>query len=538
MFRSASIYGYNTAVISAEGGVCMKQKIERWGVLLVCLLLLLSGCKADLTQESSNLSTVIGTTEQMPISNVSESTLPEANPQPQWEIPQYVGAPYTEIHMETFKAISSFAGPQPEKIDEHYFEVCMIGVPQDSGLLEENDVWSYLAETAPVDFNSQQFSQAQKIRDYFEDRGCPITCYKILRGSRKLPIYKPYSRSLSTGKQAKTKNKDYVRDVEFVYAEASDGQPLYIGWLALTDFSGIISDESVQGIRFRKGNILVGNNTTFAKYFPSEGHNANRMFAGEIHALHTDLIPNSQRDDFEPNAIYGELRQALSKWAGEINKKYRRGMSEATSALRRLNKLNAAQKDLEEKIDSGAITSDEKREQIAEQLKQIAKKREAEEKTVRKAQERGTFDAERKETIEKVLAQTETASKKMASLNKKVVNADYATKHDLPSSYSRDERKLYQRIITVIDTFFTDDPQTAEKLREAIQCHFCLSEGSVTAFIDTTFNQIFCIETKTIFRKHLIIALRKAGEAFFQKPDDGFQNCRAALLTKVRFRKK
>ena len=80
-----------------------------------------------------------------------------------------------------------------------------------------------------------------------------------------------------------------------------------------------------------------------------------------------------------------------------------------------------------------------------------------------------TFDAERKETVEKVLAQTETASKKMTSLNKKVVNADYATKHDLPSSYSRDERKLYQRIITVIDTFFTEDPQTAEKLREAIK---------------------------------------------------------------------
>lgn len=371
--------------------------------------------------------------------------------------------------METFKAISNFADPQPEEIDEHYFEVNMIGVPQDSGLLEESDVWGYLAETAPVDFNSQQFSQAQKIRDYFEDHGCPIPCYKILRGSRKLPIYKPYSRSISTGKQAKTKNKDYVRDVEFVYAEASDGQPLYIGWLALTDFSGIISDESVQGIRFRKGNILVGNNTTFVKYFPSEGHNANRMFAGEIHVLHMDLIPNSQRDDFEPNAIYGELRQALGKWAGEINKKYRRGMSEATSALRRLNQLNAAQKDLEDKIDSGAITSDEKREQIAEQLKQIAKKREAEERTVRKAQERGTFDAERNETVEKVLVQTETASKKMTSLNKKVVNADYATKHDLPSSYSRDERKLYQRIITVIDTFFTDDPQTAEKLREAIK---------------------------------------------------------------------
>lgn len=94
--------------------------------------------------------------------------------------------------METFKAISRFADPQPENKNEHYFEVQLMGISLDSGLLEENTVWNYLSETAPVDFNSQQFSQAQKIRDYFSEHGCPITCYKILRGSRKLPIYKPY----------------------------------------------------------------------------------------------------------------------------------------------------------------------------------------------------------------------------------------------------------------------------------------------------------------------------------------------------------
>ena len=371
--------------------------------------------------------------------------------------------------METFMAISSFSNPQPEEQDEHYFEVQLIGVPAESGLLDENAVWSYLAETAPVDFNSQQFSQAQKIRDEFETHGCPITCYRILRGSRKMPIYKPYSRTLSTGKQAKTKNRDHVRDVEFIYAEASDGRPLYMGWLAITDFSGIIADESVQGIRFRKGNILIGDHVTFVKYFPSEGHNANRMFAGEIHALHDGLIPNSQRDDFEPNAVYGELKRSLNKWAGEINKKYRRGTSEATAALRKLNQLNADQKELEEKINTGAITSDEKREQIADKLRQIAQKREVEERTVRKALERGTFDADRMETVEKTLSQTESATKKVTAINKKIVNADYATKNDLPTSYSRDERKLYQRIIAVIDTFFADAPQTAEELREAIK---------------------------------------------------------------------
>ena len=165
---------------------------------------------------------------------------------------------------------------------------------------------------------------------------------------------------MSTGKQVRTKNKDYVRDVEFVYQEAKDGKPLYIGWLAITDFSGVISDEAVQGIRLRKGNILVGNGTTFAKFFPSEGHNANRMFAGEIHVLHDELVPNSQRDDFEPSAVYNEMREYLAVWAGSINKKYRRGTSEATSALRNLNKLNAEQQELEQSIDSGAITSDEK----------------------------------------------------------------------------------------------------------------------------------------------------------------------------------
>ena len=370
--------------------------------------------------------------------------------------------------METFKAISAFE-EQPEDSNEHYFEVRLLGVPHESGLLDEDDVIRYLSETAPIDFDSQQFPQARKIRDHFSEKGFPITCYKILRGARKKPIYKLYSRSLSTGKQGRTKAKDYVRDVEFIYKEASDGKPLYIGWLAITDFSGVISDESVQGIRFRKGNILVGSGTTFANFFPSEGHNANRMFAGEIHVLHDELVPNSQRDDFEPSTAYNEMRKSLSEWAGMINRKYRRGTSEATSALRNLTKLNEEQKELEGKIDSGAITSDEKREQIAERLEKIARTREKEEKTVRKAMERGTFDDERKETVEKALSQTEAATKKVTALNTKIVNAGYATKNDLPSSYSRDERKLYQRIISIIDSYFASEPQTAEALREEIK---------------------------------------------------------------------
>lgn len=81
----------------------------------------------------------------------------------------------------------------------------------------------------------------------------------------------------------------------------------------------------------------------------------------------------------------------------------------------------------------------------------------------------GTIDIDRKETIEKTLSQTEKANKNVVILNNKITNSDYATKNDLPSSYNRDERKLYQRIISVIDTYFSDSPKTAEELREKIK---------------------------------------------------------------------
>ena len=373
--------------------------------------------------------------------------------------------------METFREISRFER-QPEDADEHYFEVQLYGVTEDSGLLSEDSVKKYLAETAPVDFNGQEFIQASRVRDFFNRNGHPITSYKILWGTRKLPIYKLYSRYLTTGKQERTKNKDGVRDVEFVCEKSEDGTPLFIGWIAVTDFSGTISDEAIQGIRFRKGNILVGDNTTFARFFPTtgqEGQRANRMFAGEIHVLHPGITPNSQRDDFEAGPAYTEMKNLLNQWAGQLNRKYRRGTSDANSALRRLGQINEEQKQLEKQISSGAITSDERREQLAEQLESISRRRDAEKKKVERALERGTFDEERKETVARTLSQTETATRKTRSLAASIINAEYGTKYDLDSSYSRDERKLYQRIIAIIDEFFADDPDTAKTLREKLK---------------------------------------------------------------------
>ncbi len=134
-----------------------------------------------------------------------------------------------------------------------------------------------------------------------------------------------------------------------------------------------------------------------------------------------------------------------------------------------MEQINDEQKKLEEQVRSGAITSDERREQLTEQLESISRRRNAAQKEVQRALERGTFDDERKETVKKALSQTEKATKRTRSLATRIVNAEYGTKNDLDSSYSRDERKLYQRIIAIIDEFFANDPDTAKALREKLK---------------------------------------------------------------------
>ena len=374
--------------------------------------------------------------------------------------------------VDVIKAVTTYESAETENEDSHYFEVVMEGIISEADiLLDEEAVNTYLSVVAPVDFNSQKFPKASEIKSKYQQMGYTIPTYRIFFGTRKLPIYKPYSLRLDTSVgQSRTKENELVRTVEYFTKTSTDGTLLYIGWLAITDFSGSIKDEKVRGIRFRKANILVGDENLFNKFFPSEGYRANKMFAGEIHVLSTEIIPNSRRDDFEQlGPHYTEMEEALTEWAGSINKKYRRGTSSATSAIRTIKQLNQEQHDLVLQVSEGAISSETKREELAKQIEKIEKKRAEAEKTVRKAIETGTFDSIKVQSVQELLEVTEQEKKKLPEIASQVVNAGYATKNDLPSSYSREVRKVYERIINVIDSYFADNPSTAAELREAIK---------------------------------------------------------------------
>ena len=70
---------------------------------------------------------------------------------------------------------------------------------------------------------------------------------------------------------------------------------------------------TIQGIRVRQGNILIGDRTTCNSYFKEERFNG--WIIGELHVLDPELIANSRRDDFEKNDAYYFLINNLKDWA-------------------------------------------------------------------------------------------------------------------------------------------------------------------------------------------------------------------------------
>jgi hypothetical protein len=73
----------------------------------------------------------------------------------------------------------------------------------------------------------------------------------------------------------------------------------------------------------------------------------------------------------------------------------------------------------------------------------------------------------KKPTPKAYLKESANIKKVIVDLENKIINTDYSTKTDLPSSYSKNERELYQVIIAVIDK--NTDKDIAEMLREKIK---------------------------------------------------------------------
>jgi len=358
---------------------------------------------------------------------------------------------------------------EPEKQEAHYFRVVLEDVlEQFDELLDEKKVDYYLATVAPVTFDGQRFLHAKGINAEFDNSGHPIECYKVLLNTRQKPISKQYTTHFKTGHQQRNKKDDKILSIQFFEDTMPDGSLMYKGWYAITNFYGSVNNEYMCGIRIRKGNILIGGESTFAKFFSTEGAVKNRWFIGEVHIYNADVLPNAKRDDFERNSAYEMLRISLSEKAYEINKDHRRLMSDYHSAIKKVETNLSRLQQIQERVSNNQVQTEVERDKLLKDKSDIEKNLEIDKKDLNRVIHKNSLDEQYKIKAEKLLGKTTSAEKIIIEIETKIVNSVPRTRSDLPSNYSGKEKKLYGRIMETIFEFFGNDIKQAEKLRERI----------------------------------------------------------------------
>lgn len=186
----------------------------------------------------------------------------------------------------------------PEKESEHYFEVTLEGVNRDyRDLLNPKAISDYLREVAPIDY-SMKFknvlvlpSISNAVDSVYADLYAGIGNVTIcVNGSTELR--KRYNLKVDgTG--------DEIDSLDFFSVETDEGNLLAWGWYAVTPFTKQIPvTDTNRGIRLRKHNIQLGTSDLLNKYFGEA--RGNNYFYGEIHAVHPNLRPNSDRSGLAP----------------------------------------------------------------------------------------------------------------------------------------------------------------------------------------------------------------------------------------------
>ena len=147
-------------------------------------------------------------------------------------------------------------------------------------------------------------------------RGLKVSEYNIfIEAEEKIQLYKNYSDSFLADRVRKSEDK--IEDIEEKVFKDNKGEVLAILWFAKTGYSGTIQNDTVKGIRLRKGNIQLGERTVLNSFFKDERFNG--WLIGELHIVSTNLIPNARRDNLEKTDDYYNLQGQLRNWGDEIS---------------------------------------------------------------------------------------------------------------------------------------------------------------------------------------------------------------------------
>ena len=209
--------------------------------------------------------------------------------------------------IKTHTSLSQFE----EDPDIHYTMVELYNIKSDSMLLmDEAQVIDYLGMTVPVDFDPN-FQYGQIIDEWLRKYVSDYDTVQISLDGKS--IYKPYIPELNYPQ----KNFVYAYDDDDTQASNSGaGEPLAFYWYCEHATKGQFLDKKKRGMFYRVKNFTVGTNQLPRISLWNTTPERAYYFWGEIHICDPEMIPSSDRENFEQN----NARERFYQYGAQISK--------------------------------------------------------------------------------------------------------------------------------------------------------------------------------------------------------------------------
>lgn len=354
--------------------------------------------------------------------------------------------------------------------DQHWFHVILKGVNDENrDLLDFEQVKNYLSFTAPVPFQNT-FPYKTEIHEHAQNIGYTIDEYNILINGE--AIFKKYSTHFKT-----SKGDDEIFDVEFKDFYDNDGNLVMWLWFGVSKFKAIIAKEcDMRGLRLRKENIQIGSDDALQGLFKED--RGQHYYVGEMYAVSKELIPNSQRDYFNENAMRAWFEQEVRKYFREVLTKIYYDSSRINSSFSKIDSFEKKKQEHQEKIDNHDYIDADHTQKATEDLKtarDAAEKAQGELKKLESSTKNTEADAVRQKVIQRIKKDRKQEDKPSSTkitpdIEDISTPAKQPPRTDKLSRCNKKERKLIGRIFNIIMN--TADETTAEMIIQKIEEEF------------------------------------------------------------------
>lgn len=370
---------------------------------------------------------------------------------------------------EVLHEIYTFSYKKEKGIEsEHWFKVELIGVnDENTDLLDFDQVKNYLSFIAPVPYKNT-FIYQREVYKHAKELGYSIDEYNIkLNGE---DIFKNYQTDFKT-----SKGDDTIFGIEFKDFYDDNGNLIMWLWFGLSKFKAIISKEcEMRGLRLRKENIQIGNEDALQKLFKED--RGQHYFVGEVFAVSKDLIPNSQRDYFNENAMRAWFEKEIRKYFKDALYKVYYGGSKANSSFKALDEYQKKVTEHQEKTINQDYVDSNHAAQAVEAIMKAKSDADKAQKEIEKI--KTSEDSEANRVLQRVVKRIEDERKreknKTANNNPIIDITKTAPKSvhrtDKLSRCNKSERKLIGKIYNIIISNL--DAKTAEKIITKIEEEF------------------------------------------------------------------